>query len=178
MLPWRTSPAYSNGRQRSSIMKISEIMTTDVKVIDPEQSLQQAAIAMRENDKLIGMVTDRDITVRGAPSSSRYGPMERERSCRPDQSRDDRCCRRRTECRANCDSTPRPRGGAGGSLGHPSGPRQRQHIEPPPKLRDQTEDQTATREESRTPPIGIPAPDKAVERSATRRKFMRTFQTR
>lgn len=56
-------------------MKISEIMTRDVQIILPEQSLQEAASLMQridsgallvhEGDRLVGMVTDRDITVRG-----------------------------------------------------------------------------------------------------------------
>lgn len=56
-------------------MKINEIMTSEVKVIKPETSLQDAAGFMRElsigalpvcdGQKLIGMLTDRDIVVRG-----------------------------------------------------------------------------------------------------------------
>lgn len=53
---------------------ISEIMTTDVEVVRPEETLRDAARAMADLDvgslpvcdgrKLIGMITDRDITVR------------------------------------------------------------------------------------------------------------------
>lgn len=53
---------------------IAEVMTTDVEVITPEESLREAARAMADLDvgslpvcdgkKLIGMITDRDITVR------------------------------------------------------------------------------------------------------------------
>ena len=56
-------------------MQIKEIMTTDPELIDPEASIRKAAKRMRdedigalpvgENDRLIGMVTDRDIAVRG-----------------------------------------------------------------------------------------------------------------
>lgn len=56
-------------------MKINEIMTAEVKVIKPETTLQDAAEFMRElsigalpvcdGKKLIGMLTDRDIVVRG-----------------------------------------------------------------------------------------------------------------
>jgi CBS domain-containing protein len=56
-------------------MKISEIMTSDVEVVTPEQPMQEAArlmlqadagvVPVQEGDKLIGMVTDRDIAVRG-----------------------------------------------------------------------------------------------------------------
>ena len=55
-------------------MKISEIMTPDPELIDPNSSIRDAAQRMKdedigalpvgENDRLIGMVTDRDITMR------------------------------------------------------------------------------------------------------------------
>ncbi|MES2818204.1 MAG: CBS domain-containing protein [Pseudomonadota bacterium] len=55
-------------------MKINEIMTTDVRTIGPEQSIRDAAMLMAdidsgallvgENDRLVGMITDRDITLR------------------------------------------------------------------------------------------------------------------
>src|SRR5690349_8319555 len=55
-------------------MKIAEIMTPDVQCIRPDDSLVEAASLMRqldvgvlpvcENEKLIGMITDRDIAVR------------------------------------------------------------------------------------------------------------------
>lgn len=54
---------------------VSEIMSTDVQTISPEQSLRDAAQLMLDLDvgalpvcdgrKLLGMVTDRDIAVRG-----------------------------------------------------------------------------------------------------------------
>lgn len=56
-------------------MKILEIMTRDPELIDPNSSIRDAAKRMRdenigalpvgENDRLVGMVTDRDIAVRG-----------------------------------------------------------------------------------------------------------------
>lgn len=56
-------------------MKISEIMTSDVQVVTPEQPIQEAArlmlqvdagvVPVQEGDRLVGMVTDRDIAVRG-----------------------------------------------------------------------------------------------------------------
>jgi CBS domain-containing protein len=56
-------------------MKVSEIMTRDVRVASPNETLQQAAKLMAsldagvlpvgENDRLIGMITDRDIAIRG-----------------------------------------------------------------------------------------------------------------
>jgi CBS domain-containing protein len=56
-------------------MKVSEIMTRDVRVANPNETLQHAAKLMAsldagvlpvgENDQLIGMITDRDIAIRG-----------------------------------------------------------------------------------------------------------------
>jgi CBS domain-containing protein len=56
-------------------MKVSEIMSSDVQVISAEQPIQEAARLMMDADtgalpvgdgeRLIGMVTDRDIAVRG-----------------------------------------------------------------------------------------------------------------
>ncbi|HET6397734.1 MAG TPA: CBS domain-containing protein [Pseudoxanthomonas sp.] len=55
-------------------MKISEVMSTDVCVVHPENALREAARLMAErdvgslpvgeNDRLVGMLTDRDIAVR------------------------------------------------------------------------------------------------------------------
>ena len=55
-------------------MHVNQIMTRDVTVIPPDISLRDAARKMKEldvgilpaaeNDRLIGMITDRDITVR------------------------------------------------------------------------------------------------------------------
>ena len=55
-------------------MKVSEAMTRDVRVASPEQSIREAARIMAEidagvlpvgeNDRLIGMITDRDIAIR------------------------------------------------------------------------------------------------------------------
>jgi len=56
-------------------MKISELMTRDVETIQPDQTAQEAAkfmlradagsIPVTEGERLIGMITDRDIAVRG-----------------------------------------------------------------------------------------------------------------
>ena len=56
-------------------MQIHEVMSHTVRVADPADTLQQAAQLMAdldagvlpvgENDRLIGMVTDRDIAIRG-----------------------------------------------------------------------------------------------------------------
>ena len=54
--------------------KISEVMTRQIQVASPQQTLREAAMTMAredigslpvgENDKLIGMITDRDIVLR------------------------------------------------------------------------------------------------------------------
>jgi CBS domain-containing protein len=56
-------------------MKISDIMTRDVHLASPSQKLREAAAEMEkndigvlpvgDNDRLVGMITDRDIAVRG-----------------------------------------------------------------------------------------------------------------
>jgi CBS domain-containing protein len=55
-------------------MKVSKVMTRDVRLIEPSQTIRDAAqlmaeldtgiIPVREGDRLVGMITDRDITVR------------------------------------------------------------------------------------------------------------------
>ena len=55
-------------------MKVSEVMTRDVRVTTPSQTIREAAAIMadidagavpvRDNDRLVGMITDRDIAVR------------------------------------------------------------------------------------------------------------------
>jgi CBS domain-containing protein len=56
-------------------MRVSNCMTKDVKIADPEQTLREAALSMGrldagvlpvgENDRLVGVITDRDIAIRG-----------------------------------------------------------------------------------------------------------------
>ncbi|MFC6487895.1 CBS domain-containing protein [Nitratireductor sp. GCM10026969] len=55
-------------------MKVSEEMTRDVRVANPDETIQEAARVMAEmdvgalpvgdNDRLVGMITDRDIAIR------------------------------------------------------------------------------------------------------------------
>jgi CBS domain-containing protein len=55
-------------------MKISKCMTRDVQVVTPEQTLRDAArmmaeidagvLPVRDGDRLVGMITDRDIAIR------------------------------------------------------------------------------------------------------------------
>jgi CBS domain-containing protein len=66
-------------------MKVSEVMTRDVQLIEPTQSIREAARLMaemdagimpvREGDRLVGMITDRDIAVRPLPRAK--GPTLR-----------------------------------------------------------------------------------------------------
>jgi CBS domain-containing protein len=63
-------------------MKISDVMTSDVQTVRPDQPVQDAAnfmlsadagsIPVTEGERLIGMITDRDIAVRGIAKG--YGP--------------------------------------------------------------------------------------------------------
>jgi CBS domain-containing protein len=56
-------------------MKVSEAMTRNVCLANPDQTIREAAMEManhdcgilpvQENDRLIGMITDRDIALRG-----------------------------------------------------------------------------------------------------------------
>lgn len=56
-------------------MKVTDIMTSEVDTCTPQASLQEVAAKMKEidvgsmpvvnNDKLVGIITDRDIVVRG-----------------------------------------------------------------------------------------------------------------
>lgn len=56
-------------------MKVSDAMTRDVRTMSPSQSIRDAAQVMQrldvgflpvgENDRLVGMITDRDIAIRG-----------------------------------------------------------------------------------------------------------------
>lgn len=65
-------------------MNISEVMTRDVRVAAPNDSLQTAArlmdeydfglLPVGENDRLIGMVSDRDITIRAVAQG--VSPLE------------------------------------------------------------------------------------------------------
>jgi CBS domain-containing protein len=55
-------------------MRVAEVMTRDVRLIEPTQTIREAAQLMaemdagimpvREGDRLVGMITDRDIAVR------------------------------------------------------------------------------------------------------------------
>jgi len=63
-------------------MRVSEVMTREVQTIQPDETAQRAAsfmlnadagsIPVTEGERLIGMITDRDIAVRGVAKG--YGP--------------------------------------------------------------------------------------------------------
>jgi CBS domain-containing protein len=63
-------------------MKVSEVMTRDVQTVSPDQPVREAAsfmlsadagsIPVTDGGRLIGMITDRDIAVRGIAKG--YGP--------------------------------------------------------------------------------------------------------
>jgi CBS domain-containing protein len=86
--------------------RISEVMTRGVEVIRPDETLQRAAQLMDElnigalpvcrNDQLVGMITDRDITVRATaagmePTQHCVSEVmtEQTRWCTEDQSTDE-----------------------------------------------------------------------------------------
>src|SRR5215471_21530627 len=60
--------------ERSTAMQLKEVMTSGVEVVSPEASIREAAEKMRhldigplpvcDGDRLVGLLTDRDITVR------------------------------------------------------------------------------------------------------------------
>ncbi|MFC3677293.1 CBS domain-containing protein [Ferrovibrio xuzhouensis] len=56
-------------------MRVSEVMTRDVRLISPDHSIQEAAgimadidagaLPVGQDDRLVGIITDRDIAIRG-----------------------------------------------------------------------------------------------------------------
>ncbi len=71
-------------------MRVSEIMTTQVKTVSPSDTIQKAAEIMKridcgsvpvmDNDRAVGMVTDRDIRGR-FPSQVLYDKIGRDGQC-------------------------------------------------------------------------------------------------
>jgi CBS domain-containing protein len=61
-------------QHEEELMKVSEAMTGDVRLVEPIQTIREAArlmaemdagiLPVREGDRLVGMITDRDIAVR------------------------------------------------------------------------------------------------------------------
>lgn len=68
-------------------MRVSDCMTRDVQIANPQETIRQAAMAMAnadagilpvgENDRLVGMITDRDIAIRAVAKGK--GPDARVR---------------------------------------------------------------------------------------------------
>ncbi len=68
-------------------MKVGEAMTRDVRIADPEETVQKAAQTMADvdtgvlpvgaRDRLVGMITDRDIAIRGVATGK--GPKAKVR---------------------------------------------------------------------------------------------------
>jgi len=92
--------------QQEEGMRVFDVMTPSVELIHPDNTIQDAALKMAENDlgllpvaengQLVGMLTDRDIVVRGiaqerSPSQTtvREVMTERIRYCFDDESADD-----------------------------------------------------------------------------------------
>jgi CBS domain-containing protein len=71
----RSFPRNCVWQARRIAMKVSDIMTREVFLASPSQKLREAAAEMekndigvlpvRDNDRLVGMITDRDIAIRG-----------------------------------------------------------------------------------------------------------------
>jgi IMP dehydrogenase len=69
-------------------MEVREIMSTDVRLISPEDSIQKAAEMMRDEDigslpvasgdRLVGYLTDRDIVIRGLADGKTAETLVRE----------------------------------------------------------------------------------------------------
>jgi CBS domain-containing protein len=69
-------------------MLVKEAMSRHVKIVNPDQSLQEAAkimldidagaVPVDENDRLVGMITDRDIAVRGVAAGKSPSAKVRE----------------------------------------------------------------------------------------------------
>ena len=86
-------------------MKVREAMTQDVRLVTPDQPISEAArlmaeldigaLPVQENDRLVGMITDRDIAVRAVangrgPDTKVADVMSREvKYCFEDQSIDE-----------------------------------------------------------------------------------------
>jgi CBS domain-containing protein len=70
----RPMPGGPSLPTEETAMKVSEVMTRDVRLADPNQTISEAArlmaetdagaLPVRENDRLVGVITDRDIAVR------------------------------------------------------------------------------------------------------------------
>jgi CBS domain-containing protein len=74
-------------------MKVAQVMTKDVRMTSPDQTIREAARTMSEedvgvlpvaeNDQLVGMITDRDIAIRAVAEGK--GPEAKVRQVMTDQ---------------------------------------------------------------------------------------------
>src|SRR3954469_15399311 len=72
-------------------MKIGNVMSRDVQLVKPDDTIRSAAALMKkidagllpvtENDQLVGMITDRDIAIRGVAEGK--GPDAKVRDATP-----------------------------------------------------------------------------------------------
>ncbi|GLQ87786.1 CBS domain-containing protein [Dyella flagellata] len=70
---------------------IKDVMTRDVKIVSPDQSLRDAAMAMAahdigalpvgDHDRLVGLITDRDIAIKGVAKGKSVDTAVREVMC-------------------------------------------------------------------------------------------------
>lgn len=86
--PLRTAHHELTHQEQESPMQVQDLMTHDVTTVSPDQTVQKAARLMAEldvgalpvgeNDRLVGMITDRDIAVRGLAEGKGPGTKIRE----------------------------------------------------------------------------------------------------
>jgi len=75
LIPPKVTLTGGGAQLREKAMKVGGCMTSDVRITSPDQTLAEAARAMADldagilpvadNNRLVGMITDRDIAVRG-----------------------------------------------------------------------------------------------------------------
>src|SRR5262245_19672029 len=92
----RRAPRSRRSPSRRGNMRVSEAMTHDVRIANPNEPIRQAARTMAEidagvlpvgeNDRLVGMITDRDIAVRAVAAG--LAPDTPVRKVMPDDVRD------------------------------------------------------------------------------------------
>jgi len=87
--PSKDVPRLSLDEKRLEVdMKLCDAMTRDVRIANPDETIRQAALAMAEidagvlpvgeNDRLVGMITDRDIAVRAVAAGKSPDTLIRE----------------------------------------------------------------------------------------------------
>jgi len=79
---------YRHYNKETEMQKLKELMSTDVQVIGPDDTIEEAAQKMQsgdfgmlpveENDRMIGSISDRDITIRGVAAGKASSTKVRE----------------------------------------------------------------------------------------------------